>query len=532
MKGKDLEKYLSVPGFEKITFGEILDTWGKTRGDKIAVKDRMQTITYAELAEKSQMLTGRLRAIGIEKDSIVALQCTNEICFVAVFFALLYMGAVPIMILPAYREQEIVRMMQKAEAKAYIGPVEYLGYGYDTISTAIKREIPEAVTLLIDDTFVDAEKSECTEDAVPSMEAGIAYDDIAVLLLSGGTTGEPKLIPRTHGDYIYNARVTAERSCLGSQSVYLASLSIAHNMPLACPGLLGTLYAGGTVVLSYYSSPDEILELIEEEEVTVMGIVPTLAQLCMELQETDEYDLSSLEVIITGGARLEPEIAEEIIASFGCVLQNQFGTAEGLVMSTALRDPVEWTMKYQGRPASEAEEIILIDEAGRPVPEGESGELVVKGPCTIESYYHEPHLTDKFTADGYYRTGDRAVIAECGNVCVLGRMKEQINRAGEKIQPSEIEENLMKLEGIQKAVALAVPDELLGQRSCAFIQLKSGYAFDKNRICAILQQKGIVHYKIPDQIEVIEEWPITKVGKVDINELRRKAENCGDGGKQ
>ena len=141
---------------------------------------------------------------------------------------------------------------------------------------------------------------------------------------------------------------------------------------------------------------------------------------------------------------------------------------------------------------------------------------------TIENYYNEPQSDIKFTKDGYYKTGDRALITEEGNICVLGRIQEMINRAGEKIQPSEIEEGLLELEEIQQVVVVAIADHLLGQKSCAFVQLKEGKKLDENEICNKLQQKGIVHYKIPDQIEFIEEWPKTKIGKIDINRLREK----------
>lgn len=191
-------------------------------------------------------------------------------------------------------------------------------------------------------------------------------------------------------------------------------------------------------------------------------------------------------------------------------------------MATALDDPIKWTTKYQGKPISEADEIRIIDEMENEVPIGESGELIVKGPYTIESYYNETKTNVKFTENGFYRTGDRAAIMEDGNVHIIGRVTEQINRAGEKIQPSEMEEALFEIRGIQKAVVVAIEDILLGQRSCAFIQFESGYCLNEKEILNEMQQNGIARYKIPDQIEYIKEWPITKIGKIDINKLKEK----------
>lgn len=309
MKGKNLEQYSNVTGFEKITFGELIDRWGDVYCDRIAIKDNSREITYYELMESSRKLVKKLKESGVKENSMVVMQCINKIYFVETLFALFRMGTVPVMVLPAYREQEVVKIIKKTQADAYIAPIDYAGYKYENIRKEIKRNFPDIVTLMIDEHFTNQEEmigDECVTTRVK-------YDDIAILLLSGGTTGEPKLIPRTHADYIYNAKMAAIRSCLGEESVYLASLSIAHNMPLACPGILGTLYAGGTAVLSYYSSPDEIMELIEEERVTITGLVPTLAQLCMELLEIEDFDISSLKVIITGGARLEPKLEDDIL---------------------------------------------------------------------------------------------------------------------------------------------------------------------------------------------------------------------------
>ena len=522
MKSKNLEVYSNVPGFEKAVIGELPDRWANIFGDKTAITDSKGEKSYRELADDCIETERRLRAYGIKKDTIVALQIINRICFAEILFALFRIGAVPVMILPAFREDEIIRIMKKTGAAVYIGPVEYAGFRYEIIGKEIRTQIPGAVTVLVEEEcpVPDAGKEEMTSAREGQ---GPEYDDVALLLLSGGTTGTPKLIPRTHADYIYNAKKTAERACLNTDTVYLAALPIAHNLTLACPGLLGTLCAGGRVVLCCYPSPDEILALIEEEGVTITALVPTVAQLCMDLMDAEEYDISSLEVIITGGARLEQKVASGIREKFDCTIQNQYGTAEGLIMSTSLNDPVEWTLNCQGRPVSEADDIRIVDEEGRELEAGESGELIVKGLYTIESYFREPDQEEKFTRQGYYRTGDRAVITPEGNVRVLGRMQEQINRAGEKILPEEIEKNLLELEEIRQVKVIAVPDPLLGQRSCAFIQFAEGRELSKNEIVRRLNEMGIVQYKIPGQIQKIGKWPVTKIGKIDIQALREMA---------
>ncbi|SFU41352.1 yersiniabactin salicyl-AMP ligase [Clostridium sp. DSM 8431] len=520
MKSKNLKKYLSVEGFEEITFEKLLKKLSERYRNNVAIKDRSGIVTYDELIINSMKFAGKFEKLGLKNDNIVVLQCTNTKEFVEILFAFLIMGVVPVLVLPGYREKEIINIIKKTDALAYIAPEEYVGYKYNQIADVIKAECPSVKTILVDECFTNLDD----EDGLSKNWCGkVSYDDVAVLLMSGGTTGEPKLIPRTHADYIYNARMSAKRSGFDESSVYLAASSIAHNMPLASPGILGTLCTGGTVILSYYLSPDEIMDLIDSEGVTITNFVPTTAKLCLELLETDDYNISTLKVVLIGGARVDEKLAIEVMDNFHCIFINQFGTAEGLILLTDPKDTRECCVRCQGKPISDADIIRIIDSNENDVEKGESGELVVKGPYTIESYYKEPTNESRFTKDGFYKTGDKAVITEDGNVCILGRIKEQINRAGEKILPSEIEDYLIQIEAVNKVVVVGIADNLLGERSCAFIELKNDFKIDEQKIHEEMLQRGIAQYKIPDQIMFIKEWPLTKMGKVDSNKLKEIA---------
>ena len=199
-----------------------------------------------------------------------------------------------------------------------------------------------------------------------------------------------------------------------------------------------------------------------------------------------------------------------------------------LIWATALDDNRECCLRCQGKPISDADIIRIIDSNEKDVKEGEGGELVVKGPYTIESYYKEPNNKSRFTKDGFYKTGDKAIIKEDGNVCILGRIKEQINRAGEKILPSEIEDELIQIKSIDKAAVVGIPDNLPGERSCAFIEIKQNLKTDEQEICEYMLRRGVAQYKIPDQIIFINEWPLTKMGKIDSNRLREMVKDKAD----
>lgn len=408
---KDMSKYEHLEGWERCGFGEQLDKWAEKYGERTAVTDSEDEISYMELKQKADCLAAAFLRKGILKGDKVLVQLPNRISFVIVFFALSKIGAVPIMMLPAHREAELEGIIELAKPAAYIVVEKYLGFSYVSMANAMKEKYS-----CIRHIFVDSESGDisgmiaetCGENgAFPAVDG---YET-AVLLLSGGTTGVPKLIPRTHTDYMYNARMSAKRCRLDSSDVYLASLPVAHNFPLCCPGLLGTLDVGGKVVLASATSPDDILDAITEEGVTITALVPAMVTVCMEMLEWDEdYDISSLRILQVGGAMLEDSLADKIIEEWPCKLMQVFGTAEGLLSFTSPEDEGSLIARCQGTPVSPADEVKIVDEEDKAVPEGVFGELLSRGPYTIDGYYMAEEANKKsFTPDGFYRTGDKAM---------------------------------------------------------------------------------------------------------------------------
>ncbi len=519
-----MEQYENLEGWEKLSLGKQLDKWAVKYGNKIAVTDSEESITYSELNLKAMHIGMHFLKKGICKGDKVLVQLPNRISFVAVLFALAKIGAVPIMMLPSHREAELEGIIALAKPTAYIVAERYLGFEYVKMALTMQRKYP-----CIQNVFVDGAQREKwfdTETEEHGQFPDINSYSTAVLLLSGGTTGVPKLIPRTHTDYMYNARMSAKRCQLNGNSVYLAALPVAHNFPLCCPGLLGTLDSGGKVVLASTTSPDDILTAITKEKVTITALVPAMVTVCMEMLEYDEdYDISSLKILQVGGAMLEDSLADKIIEEWPCTLMQVFGTAEGLLSFTSLDDDATVIARCQGTPVSPADEVKIIDENDEEVPTGVFGELLSRGPYTIDGYYmaEEANRTS-FTKDGFYRTGDKAMWTENGRLRMGGRIKEQINRAGEKIMPAEIEAYLCKHPDIKEAAVVGVTDEMLGNRICAFIMTEEGNTLDMQSIHQFLKGIGVASYKLPDQVEIIEEWPLTSVGKIDKKALDQMAQ--------
>ncbi|CAH3820512.1 TPA: AMP-binding protein [Klebsiella oxytoca] len=501
-----------------------LRCWAARYSTQTALVDDGGALTYSELDVRVDQLAAGLDSLGLRSGQHVIVQLPNGNAFVILLFALLRLGAIPVLAMPSQRELDIDALIALAQ------PVAYFIHGENHAGLARQMMHKHAclrhvltIEQCADDEFTPLFSLHGELQAWRQPEVSAT----ALLLLSGGTTGTPKLIPRRHADYSYNFSASAELCGINAQSVYLAVLPVAHNFPLACPGILGTLACGGKVVLTNSASCDEVMPLIAECRATHVALVPALAQLWAQAREWEESDLSSLRVIQVGGARLDPTLAEQVIATFNCTLQQVFGMAEGLLCFTRLNDPLVSVLHSQGRPLSPLDEIRVVDEEENDVAPGETGQLLTRGPYTISGYYRAPeHNARAFTAQGFYRTGDNVRRDEAGNLYVEGRIKEQINRAGEKIAAAEVEAALMRLEGVKDCAVVAAPDTLLGERICAFI-IAQQTPFDYQQLRHQLTRLGLSAWKIPDQIEFLTHWPLTAVGKVDKKRLTALAtERC------
>ena len=342
----------------------------------------------------------------------------------------------------------------------------------------------------------------------------------AVFQLSGGSTGLPKVIPRTHNDYLYNSYLLSSKSGYDRDGVALVAIPMLHNFPLAGavqPGLL----LGGKVVLAQGPEPETIFGLVERERVTWICAVPSMVVSWLNDPRLKRADLSSLKSLAVGGARLNPEPARRVLNEIGPVVTQVYGMAEGLCCSTRVGDPEEVIVETQGRPMSEDDEIRIVDENDRDVPPGKLGELLTRGPYTIRGYYKaKEHNRASFTADGYYRTGDVVRMHRSGNLIVEGRRKDLINRGGEKISAEEIENLILSHPAVENAAVVAMPDAVLGERACAYVVLRPSASLDLGALTRFLEKKRIARFKLPERLEVIERLPATAVGKISKKDLR------------
>lgn len=469
--------------------------------------------TYAQLGDQADRAARRLAAYGVATGDRVVVALPNIAEYLAVVLGAFRLGALPVFALPSHREAELARFCSLTDTAALVGTGPELGALHEATCARMAGAQLAGVRAPV---LVDvAEWTGAAAVAEPHRHA----EEVAFLQLSGGTTGIPKLIPRTAADYLYSVRASADICGLGEDTVMLVVLPAAHNFAMSSPGILGVLHVGGTVVLAPDPSPRTGFGLVERERVTTVALVPPLAQAWISAARRRRPDLTSLRTVQVGGAKLSEPVARDIQPVLHGRLQQVFGMAEGLVNYTRDEDADELVLATQGRPISPADEVRVVDPAGCDVPAGEEGALLTRGPYTIRGYYGGVGA-DSFTADGFYRTGDLVRRLPSGHLVVTGRDQDQINRAGEKIAADEIERHLLAHPDVLDAVALGLPDDRLGERICVVVRTEP----DRPRptdVRGYLRMAGLATYKIPDDVAFLDDFPATHVGKNSRRELRR-----------
>ena len=479
--------------------------------------------SYAELWRRAETAAAGFLALGLQPGDRVIVQLGNVPAFFESVLGLFRAGLIPVYALPAHRITELTHFARKAEARAYVAGERYENFDYRTLARELQAQVPDVQHVVIAgdaQEFVALDGFVANADLLPKQDPDPS--SVAFLQLSGGSTGLSKLIPRTHDDYIYSFRASNEICGITERSVYLVALPVAHNFPASSPGVFGALHAGATVVLSPSPGPEGAFPLIERERATCVGLVPPLALLWAQAAESTPHDLSSLEVVQVGGAKLIPEAARRVQSGLRCTLQQVFGMAEGLVNYTRMDDQDDIVIHTQGRPISPDDEVLIVDDAGNPVVEGEPGHLLTRGPYTIRGYHNDDAANARsFTADGYYRTGDIVLRTPDGYLVVQGRANDHINRAGEKISAEEIEDQLLAHPRVFDAAVVSIPDEFLGERSCAFV-IARGDTPRAAELKAWVRGRGLAAFKVPDQIVFVDAFQTTAVGKISRKELRAR----------
>ena len=525
-------RYRAKGYWENKSIAQVWETYCREYADRVAVIDGDQQATYAEVNARAVNLALNLLDLGIKPLDRLIVQLPNRIQFVYLYLALQKIGAIPVMALPAHRYLEISQFVQIAGAVGCVMPDRHREFDFRDLVRRIRNEQPQLKHGIVlgeapagFHSLDDSIARPSARDPAELSRIVIEPTDPALFLLSGGTTGIPKLIPRTHNDYVYNSKMAGSVTGIEPDSVLLDVLPISHNLPLACPGLQGFIFKGAKVVLSTDTSPEAMFRLVEKHRVTHIHVVPALLIRLLADPAISRYDLSSLRVIQSGGQRLQPETrakTKELIPSV--TVQENFGMAEGVLMFVRLDDPPDVRMETVGRPICSDDEIMLLDEDDNIVPFGEIGEFCCRGPYTLRGYYGaEEHNKRAFTPDGFYRSGDLMRQHASGNYIVEGRKKDLINRGGEKISAEEIENLILSHPAVQNVACVPVPDPDLGERMCACLVLHRDHALSFDELIRFLEAKEMAKIKLPERLLILDDLPLSNFGKVAKKKLSEMA---------
>jgi 2,3-dihydroxybenzoate-AMP ligase len=499
--------------------------------DRVAIVDGDQFVSYAQLDQRSTQLALNLLDTGLKPLDRVIMQLPNVVEFTYLYFALQKIGCIPIMALPTHRFREISQFVELSGAVACATPDWSKDFDYREL---VRRIRPASQSLRYGiilgdapDGYLSLGELIARPNQRPAAELralAIDPEDPAAFQLSGGTTGIPKLIPRTHNDYLYNSRIAATVTGVERDSVLLSVLPLAHNLPLACPGLQGYLLHGARVVLGNSTRSEDIFSLTERHRVSHIAVVPALLIRLINDPSITRYDLSSLRVIQSGGQRLQPEVrrrTQELIPS--AFVQENFGMAEGMLMFIRSDDPEDVRMETVGRPISPDDEVRLVDDDDNEVAPGEVGEFLGRGPYTLRGYFGVPDYNARaFTSDGFYRSGDLMRRHPSGNYMVEGRKKDLINRGGEKISAEEIENLILTHPAVQNVACVPMPDAILGERMCAYVILRPDCALTLEQLAAFLMKEEIAKHKLPERLEIVDDFPLSPLGKVSKKDLTER----------
>ncbi len=529
--GAQAKRYREASLFRDLPLYAGLDLTAERTPDAPAITDASidgpRTLTYAEFRDATLRRAAGFVEAGLRPGQRVVLQQNNSLQFALNLVGLLRAGVVPVMTLPAHRITEVAHLAVGSGAIAYITEDGRRSYDFRELAAELQSRVPTVERVFVSGDpgpytpVPDADPASVTLPPAPDPELP------ALFLISGGTTGLPKLIARTHNDYDLNARLSAQVAKLTAGDTYLVSLPAAHNFPLCCPGILGTFSVGGHVVFTDNPSPDNTFGLIERHHVTVTALVPALAQLWCAATEWEPADVSSLRLLQVGGAKLAQPDAVALDEALGDVVQQVFGMAEGLVCYTRPDEPRDLIHEVQGSPMSEFDEVRVVDEDGNDVPDGTEGELLVRGPYTIRGYYRaDAHNEKSFTPDGFYRSGDKVTRLPSGHLAVTGRIKDTIVRAGENVAADDVEENLLAHASIRQVAVVGLPDEALGEKICAAVVLSHEHPpatpLELAELRTFLRDRGLAAFKLPDDVRVVSTLPVTAVGKIDKKVLREQ----------
>lgn len=508
----------------------LADYWQQTARampDKIAVVDNHgASYTYSALDHAASCLANWMLAKGIESGDRIAFQLPGWCEFTVIYLACLKIGAVSVPLLPSWREAELVWVLNKCQAKMFFAPTLFKQTRPVDLILPLQNQLPQLQQIVGVDKLAPAtcslSLSQIIADNTPLTTAITTHgDELAAVLFTSGTEGLPKGVMLTHNNILASERAYCARLNLTWQDVFMMPAPLGHATGFL-HGVTAPFLIGARSVLLDIFTPDACLALLEQQRCTCMlGATPFVYDL-LNLLEKQPADLSALRFFLCGGTTIPKKVAREC-QQRGIKLLSVYGSTESSPHAVVnLDDPLSRFMHTDGYAAAGVE-IKVVDDARKTLPPGCEGEEASRGPNVFMGYFDEPELTARaLDEEGWYYSGDLCRMDEAGYIKITGRKKDIIVRGGENISSREVEDILLQHPKIHDACVVAMPDERLGERSCAYVVLKAPHhSLSLEEVVAFFSRKRVAKYKYPEHIVVIEKLPRTASGKIQKFLLRK-----------
>lgn len=508
----------------------LADYWQQTAramSDKIAVVDNHgASYTYSALDHAASCLANWMLAKGIESGDRIAFQLPGWCEFTVIYLACLKIGAVSVPLLPSWREAELVWVLNKCQAKMFFAPTLFKQTRPVDLILPLQNQLPQLQQIVGVDKLAPATSSlslsQIIADNTPLTTAITTHgDELAAVLFTSGTEGLPKGVMLTHNNILASERAYCARLNLTWQDVFMMPAPLGHATGFL-HGVTAPFLIGARSVLLDIFTPDACLALLEQQRCTCMlGATPFVYDL-LNLLEKQPADLSALRFFLCGGTTIPKKVAREC-QQRGIKLLSVYGSTESSPHAVVnLDDPLSRFMHTDGYAAAGVE-IKVVDDARKTLPPGCEGEEASRGPNVFMGYFDEPELTARaLDEEGWYYSGDLCRMDEAGYIKITGRKKDIIVRGGENISSREVEDILLQHPKIHDACVVAMPDERLGERSCAYVVLKAPHhSLSLEEVVAFFSRKRVAKYKYPEHIVVIEKLPRTASGKIQKFLLRK-----------
>jgi non-ribosomal peptide synthetase component E (peptide arylation enzyme) len=516
VKPKLAARYVERGLWTNETFFEVLERQAAAFPEREALCDARGRISYGQLKQRVERCAEFLRRAGIGRGDVVTVQLPNRIDFPVVFFALELVGAVANKVNPDFRVRELEYILNFSGSRAYVYPADFRGFDYGEMARTLKSRCKA-----LEFAFSDEDVRQGIEISLPVGKNRVRMDpdEIFRMAFTSGTTGDPKCVLHSFNTTLYASRLVNADMRVTGKDVLLVYLPMGLNWGYLT--LLQAILAGARAVLLERFSAAAALQLIEKEGVTYIATAPASIVAILNDPSLEQRDLSSLRVVITGGASAAVETIRAYQANVHGHLIELYGMLEtGFHTYTRFEDDPEAVNGTIGRVVGEME-LRLIDEKGADVPHGEIGEIAARGPTVHLGYHANPEANAQaFTDDGWFRTGDLGrYVDEQGNVQITGRRKEIINRGGKKFFPREVEEILYAHPKILHAAMVGLPDPRLGERNCLCVVPKEGARLELGEVVEFLKGQ-VADYKLPESLEHFSDLPLTGTGKIRRHILR------------